>query len=55
MHGLVDGLHLIEKKADRVLYVSLTLFGVAVQQQSFFDSFPSFPGWWLVRGSSELT
>jgi hypothetical protein len=46
MHGLVDELHSIENKEDRVSPASLTLFPVAVQQQSFFDSFPSFPSWW---------
>jgi len=43
MHGLVDGLHSIEKKADKVLPENLTLFAVAVQQPCSLTVSQVFP------------
>jgi len=54
-HGLVDGVHSIEKTEVRGGDFSLTEAAERVKTYSFFDSFLGFSGWCGVRGPSEIT
>jgi hypothetical protein len=53
--GLVEASHSIENTPDILGKLFLTPALNGEKTLAFFDSFQRFPGWWRVRGSSELT
>ena len=53
--GPMEALHLVENTRNRREKLCLTRAPIGGKTLAFFDSFQSFPGWWRVRGSSELT